>query len=97
MTKLEVVYHNTYGKRNKINIDMDRLFPCDKDWLDRLIKIAILGSDNPPEYLRTITEYLAKRHQEAKQIAEEKPTQKNKKTERQYRACLDLMGGKYGQ
>ena len=97
MTTMDVVYHNVYGKRNRMIIDFERFFPCDKSWLDKLIKVVILGSDDPDLYLQQITEYVDSKYAQAVKTSKETPRAKNKKVERQYKACLDLLGGKYGQ
>ena len=94
---LTVIYHNAYGKRNRMLIDMDSFFPCHKTWLERLIKTVLIRSDEYEEHMETITRYLAKKYNEELLLNKIAPTDKGQTREKKYRACLDMLGGKYGQ
>lgn len=94
---LDVVYHNVYGKRNRMIIDLDRFFPCDREWLDKLIRYMILGSDDPAEHLQQIADYLREQYREAEKVNKSgQATIKSKLAEKRYRSCLEFLGGKYG-
>lgn len=94
---LDVVYHNAYGKRNRMIIDLDRFFPCGREWVDKLIRYVILGSDDPAEHLQQIADYLRERYREAEKVNKtDQATPKSRQAEKLYRSCLEFVGGKYG-
>lgn len=94
---LTIVYHNSYGKRNRMTVDLERFFPCGRDWLDKLIKYVIRGSDDPEEHLQQITAYLEEQYNTARRQNKIESTPKGRKAERLNKSCLELLGGKYGQ